>query len=234
MEQIYTIPVNEAFDKVVESPECGCPFCVLYKKLQEDELDIILGASMMEPDIRIKTNELGFCHNHYALMLRRKRMLGMGLMMESHLAEVEKRVNGPVIIGNKARAAVAAMDELEHSCYVCGRIDKNLSAMIATASYLWETDFAFKEKFKKVGYFCLPHYKRLLDYAQKDMSKRDFQDFYPIAHGIQEAYITSLKKDVSWFCKKFDYRYDEEPWYNSKDSVQRAEKFLSGDSGWDM
>ena len=53
MEQIYTIPVNEAFDAVSEKPELGCPFCMLYRKLQDDELDIILGASMMEPDIRI-------------------------------------------------------------------------------------------------------------------------------------------------------------------------------------
>ena len=40
MEQIYTIPVNEAFDLVSEKPECGCPFCVLFKKLQNDEIDI--------------------------------------------------------------------------------------------------------------------------------------------------------------------------------------------------
>ena len=43
-----------------------------------------------------------------------------------------------------------------------------------------------------------------------------------------EKYVTSLSEDVSWFCKKFDYRYDEEPWYNSKDSVQRSIKFLTG------
>ena len=43
-----------------------------------------------------------------------------------------------------------------------------------------------------------------------------------------ENYIDELTGDVSWFCKKFDYRYDEEPWYNSRDSVQRAVKFLSG------
>ena len=63
-EQIYTIPVNEAFDLVSEQPDLGCPFCRLYKKLQSDEIDIILGASMMEPDIRIKTNEQGFCLSH--------------------------------------------------------------------------------------------------------------------------------------------------------------------------
>ena len=64
MEQIYTIPVNEAFDEIGAKAELGCPFCLLHKKLQNDELDIILGASMMEPDIRKMTNVQGFCHSH--------------------------------------------------------------------------------------------------------------------------------------------------------------------------
>jgi hypothetical protein len=62
-ESIYTIPVNEAFEEY-ESEEKLCPFCRLYKKLQENELDLILGASMMDPDIRIKTNKTGFCSKH--------------------------------------------------------------------------------------------------------------------------------------------------------------------------
>ena len=233
MEQIYTIPVNEAFDEVAEKPECGCPFCVLYRRLQNDELDIILGASMMEPDIRIRTNEEGFCLSHYNMMLRRKRMLGMGLMLESHLAEVEKKVNGPTVFGNKAQASIAALEKLNGDCYVCGRIDKNLTAMISTAVYLFETDPNFVAKFKKAPYFCLPHYKRMIDYASKKMPKKYFRDFYECAHGIEETYVKSLEGDVSWFCKKFDYRYDEEPWYNAKDSVYRAIKFLSGDLGYD-
>ena len=229
MEQIYTIPVNEAFDAVAEKPECGCPFCRLYRKLQEDELDIILGASMMEPDIRIKTNKQGFCLDHYNMMLGRKRMLGMGLMLESHLAEVEKRLDGRSTFGCKPSVAISSLGELESDCYVCGRIDKNLSAMIATAVYLWESDPDFKVKFSKMPYFCLPHYKAIIEYASKKMSKRIFPDFYDVAHGIQKSYLEALQNDVSWFCKKFDYRYDEEPWYNSKDSVPRAVKFLSGD-----
>ena len=228
MEQIYTIPVNEAFDKVAEDPTCGCPLCMLYKKLQEDELDIILGASMMEPDIRMRTNEEGFCLTHYDMMLVRKRMLGMGLILESHLEEVKKRIS-PASLLNKRSAAVTALSELEGSCYVCGRINKNLGMMMATTVYLWETDSAFRGKFSKVGYFCLPHYRAMIELASKKMHKKVFPDFYDAAHEIEERYIDSLGKDVSWFCKKFDYRYDEEPWYNSKDSVQRAIKFLSGE-----
>ena len=37
-----------------------------------------------------------------------------------------------------------------------------------------------------------------------------------------------LRGDVSWFCKKFDYRYENEDWGNSKDAVERAIKFLCG------
>ena len=233
MEQIYTIPVNEAFEAVGDGKECACPFCVLYKKLQNDEIDIILGASMMEPDIRMRTNELGFCDSHYAMMLKRKRMLGMGLMMESHLAEVEKSLDGRTVLGNKAQASISDLLKLEESCYVCSRIDKNLSAMIATAVYLYESDEQFLKRFQKVPFFCLPHYRKMLDYASKKMSKKSFRSIHSQAYAINKKYITELQGDVSWFCKKFDYRYDEEPWYNSKDSVQRSIKFLTSDFGRD-
>ena len=229
MEQIYTIPVNEAFDKVTEGGECTCPVCLLYKKLQEDELDIILGASMMEPDIRIKTNELGFCLTHYNMMLKRRRMLGMGLILESHLAEVTKKLDGPLL--NKRAGAIAAIGKLEEDCYVCGRINKNLSAMIATVVYLWESEDRFRKKFSASPWFCMPHYRAMLEYASKKMSKKNFAAFYDAAYKIQKEYITALSGDVSWFCKKFDYRFDKEPWYNSKDSVQRTVKFLGGSFG---
>ena len=188
---------------------------------------------MMEPDIRIKTNEQGFCLSHYGMMLRRRRMLGMGLMLESHLEEVEKKIDGRALLGNRAQTSIASLEKLNGDCYVCSRIDKNLTAMISTAVYLFESDPDFAPKFKKVPYFCLPHYTKMIEYASKKMSKRAFRDFYDTAHGIQKSYVEALKGDVSWFCKKFDYRYDEEPWYNSKDSVQRSIKFLSGELGFD-
>ena len=228
MEQIYTIPVNEAFDLCHDKPECGCPLCVLYKKLEEDELDIILGASMMEPDIRIKTNEMGFCLTHYNMMLGRRRMLGMGLMMESHLAEVKKKLKGPTLFGNKRQAAIEALGKLECDCYVCSRINKNLSAMVATVAYLFETDYEFGKKFDKQPFFCLPHYRAMLEYAVKKMPKKIFAEFYDRAEAIEERYLDELTGDVSWFCKKFDYRFDEEPWYNAKGSVNRGVKFLGG------
>ena len=229
MEQIYMIPVNEAFDKCMDDKSCGCPVCALYKKLQEDELDLVLGASMMEPDVRKKTNELGFCLTHFNMMLPRRRMLGMGLILESHLAEVAKKLAGPVILGDKRKAAIDALGKLEDDCYICQRVEKNLEAMIATIVYLYECDHeGFRKKFKAQPWFCLPHYRQMLLYASKKMNRHIYADFYKDAYELESAYLRELTGDVSWFCKKFDYLYDKEPWYNSKDSVKRATRFLGG------
>ena len=92
MEQIYTIPVNEAFEASAADKSCGCPFCALYNKLEDDQLDLILGASMMEPDVRIQTNKEGFCRTHYDMMFTRKNRLGMALTLESHIAELREDI----------------------------------------------------------------------------------------------------------------------------------------------
>jgi hypothetical protein len=159
-------------------------------------------------------------------------MLGMGLMLESHLAEVEKKLRGPAILGDKRASALSAIGKLEDDCYVCTRINKNLAAMVSTTVYLWEQDYnGFRKLFASQPWFCMPHYRAMLEYASKKLSKKSYHAFYDAAYTIQEKYLKELSGDVSWFCKKFDYRYDEEPWYNSKDSVKRAIKFLGGSFG---
>ena len=87
MEKIYTIPVNEAFEKSAEDGACGCAFCTLYNKLEFNEIDAVLGAAMMEPDIRMETNKKGFCKEHFDIMFGYKNRLGLALILESHLGE---------------------------------------------------------------------------------------------------------------------------------------------------
>ena len=92
MDMNFTIPVNEAFEASAADHSCGCALCALSRKLEENELDLILGASMMEPDIRIRTNERGFCRQHYDMMFVRKNRLGMALTLESHLDELSREI----------------------------------------------------------------------------------------------------------------------------------------------
>ena len=229
MEQIYTIPVNEAFEKSAADKSCGCPFCTLYNKLENDELELILGASMMEPDVRIKTNEKGFCRTHYNMMFTRNNRLGMALTLESHLDDLTRELKDGGLSAGSGKKPIARIGELEKTCYVCERIAFNFAHMVETAVLLWENDENFPAKLKAQPYFCLPHYRMMLEYAQKRLGKKVLKEFVKDCEEIQNKYIEELKGDVSWFCKKFDYRYDSEPWYNSKDAVERAMKFLRAD-----
>ena len=228
MEQIYTIPVNEAFEASAADPTCGCPLCAIHRKLEENELELILGASMMEPDVRIKTNEQGFCRLHYDQMFVRKNRLGMALTLESHLKELQGDLKEG-ILGTPGSRPVKRIRDLEADCYVCKRIDYHFQHMVETVVYLWDVDPDFAPKLDAQPYFCLPHYRALLEYGQKRLGKKDLGRFTKACGDVVNGYLSTLTDDISWFCKKFDYRYDAEPWYNSKDAVERAIKFLRSD-----
>ena len=229
MEQIYTIPVNEAFEASAADKSCGCPFCALYNKLEDNELDLILGASMMEPDVRIQTNKEGYCRTHYDMMFVRKNRLGMALTLESHLTELRAEIKDSGLFCAAGANAEKRIGALEGSCYVCRRIEFNFSHMIETAVLLWDTDDEFKKKLDAQPYFCLPHYRALLSTGRDRLGKKKFPEFQKACARIVNGYAEKLENDVSWFCKKFDYRYDQEPWYDSKDAVERAIKFLRSD-----
>ena len=182
----------------------------------------------MEPDVRIKTNEEGFCRTHYDMMFTRKNRLGMALTLESHLAELKNDMKGNLLTkaGDKA---IKRIEKLDSTCFVCRRIEFNFEHMIETAVILWDCDEDFQPKLKAQPYFCLPHYARMLKYAQKKLDKKTYVEFEKTVSDIQSKYMDKLSNDVSWFCKKFDYRYKEEPWYDSKDAVERSMKFLRSD-----
>lgn len=221
-EKIYTIPVNEAFDK-----KDGCPFCALYDMLVKREFEILMGGAMMEPDVRIATNEKGFCDEHFTMLLGLQKRLQAGLMLESHLSQ---KVISSISKGafSKPDKIGARIMELSDSCYICDKVEDKLSKMFETAEYLYETDSAFKNKLKEQPYFCMRHYGRFIKIAYSELPKKKFAEFYDIISERQNNYVNELLGDVSWYCKKFDYRYKDEDWKNSKDSLERAKQFLCG------
>ncbi len=228
-EKLYTIPINEAFDNAVSGDTCDCPLCLLQDMLEQNELEIVLGAAMMEPDIRIETNKKGFCKHHFDMMFEKGNRLGLALILESHVAEVEKKIfEGGTLLDGKGEKEQKKLGELESTCFVCDRMNYNFVKMMDNMVYLWRTEEDFREKFKNQKYFCLKHYKEMLEYGRSGLDKKEFSEYFKVAREIEKKYISELGNDVSWFCKKFDYRYDSEPWYNAKDAIPRALTFLTG------
>ena len=155
--------------------------------------------------------------------------LGLALMLESHLAHIEKEyLTGGGLLDGKGEKEGAKLKALENDCYVCHRIEDKIDKMFGTAIWLWEKEEEFRDKVKSQKFFCLPHYRKFIEYGRNMLSKKDFPEFYKTVSKIEKAYIAEMGGDVSWFCKKFDYRYDAEPWKNSKDSVPRAINFIAG------
>ena len=224
-EKIYTIPVNEAFEK-----QDGCPFCRLYRQLEKKEVDRILGAAMMEPDIRKKTNEKGFCRPHFDMMFRYGKKLPLALILESHLDEVRSKVtSGSLFASASAARSAKKLNALGESCYICDRLNYNFDRSVECAVMLWQSDGEFRRKFAMSPYFCLPHYTAFVTAARERMSKKEFSSFFADISHIESRYFDKLSSDVSLFVKKFDYRYENEPWGDSRDSTERAIKFLTAD-----
>ena len=226
-EKIYTIPVNEAFDE-----KDGCPFCRLRRKLEDTERDLIMGASMMEPDIRIKTNKMGFCKKHFDKMLTMNNRLSLALMLESHLALVEDNTviwKDSIVLKDNTKKAHENMQKLHNSCYICENAKEKFEKMLLCAVILWNNTDDFRAKLREQPYFCIEHADEFLEIAKYKLDKKSFAAFAKDLSKVQSDYISSLREDVSRFCKKFDYRYDSEPWGNAKDSPDRAVKFLQGD-----
>ena len=230
MEQIYTIPINEAFERGMEEGTCDCPICKLFDKLERKEVEMALGPSMMEPSTRIITNEKGFCPDHFKMLVAENNSLSLALVLESHLTELKGKMDGNLltaILGGKAKNHIKTAKGVSGTCFICERLEPHYKRMIENTVLLYAYDSKFKVKFKAQKYFCLPHYQLLVEHAKKALDKKKYGDFFEDISAVENSYFDKIIKDVSWFCKKFDYRYDSEPWYDSKDAVERAIRFLS-------
>ncbi len=216
-EKIYSIKINEAF-----SEKCGCPVCKLRERLEAEEIERILGAAMMEPDTRKETNRKGFCKNHLEKLLVSGNKLPLALMLSTHIDELE----GKLFKGDIKKGA-HAYDEARKSCYLCSRMSLFMGRVLDNICYLYSTDEGFRKLFGEQEYFCKTHSARLLEMGEKALAKKERALFAEALRGCNQKYLDTLKEDLDWFCKKFDYRYAKEDWKNSKDAIERTVKYLS-------
>ena len=233
-EHIYAFEINDGFDK----KDGTCPFCSIFSKLEETELDLILGASMMEPDVRVTTNRLGFCRGHYDDMMAMKNRLSLALMLESHLDTVaelfpdEEPVAGRKSKLRKYAGTTPASDARRQakSCFVCSRVAGFEEKYLDNTVHLWKKDQAFRALFAAQPWFCLDHYAGLMDQGQQQLSEDSFSTFSAALNAIMSRYVKKLREDVTGFCRTFDYRSGSTPMTeDQRSAVSRSADFLSGE-----
>ncbi len=218
-EDICSIPVNDVFQ-----PKDGCPFCRMRDMLEDRMATYITGAAMMEPDVRIETNRLGFCREHFNQILARGSRLSVALILESLLQEVGTQAFPEGKSSPKKTAA--AVHAREESCFICESIETNTRHLVENTLKLWQTDPDFRQLYAQQPYICLPHYGMALEAAQK-LSKKDLAVFEAETARLAKSYLTELSGDVTHFCRMFDYRNAGGDWGNSKDAIERAIAWLT-------
>lgn len=223
-DDICTIPLSEVFEK-----EDGCPICRMREMLENRIEEYILGAAMMEPDVRIETNRLGFCSEHLKQLLKRHNRLQLGLILETHLKEVKAQVFKKGVFGlNNKKSAYSAARTVE-SCFICDKVNFGLENLIKTLFITYNNELDFRETFRKSEFICLPHYKILCEKAKDYLSKKPLSDFNEDILNLSESYIDGLYNDVHEFTKMFDYRNSENEKKDIpkiKNSIERAFEYL--------
>ncbi len=244
---IDTIPVWDAMKLDGE-----CLLCALERKTELGEAERYLGASVMEPDIRVQVNAKGFCRRHHGMLYGMSNRLGHALMLESHMIETRERTaeickklekaasalqsaglagkfSGK---GKSAEAAVreqaAALTDMAGTCLMCDTIEENMMRYLHTFFHLYKNNSDFRSKFAAGKGLCLPHTGRVLEAAASELSAKELGEFVSTVVRLQTENLDRMQEDISWFIKKFDYRYEKESWGTSKDAVERTVNKLRG------
>lgn len=224
-DDICTIPVSEVFEK-----SDGCPICRMRDTIEERMIDYILGDAMMEPDVRIETNKVGFCEFHYDKMMSRRGRLQLALMLQTHINEINGNIFKKKLFNSDSKKEAAAK-KVSETCFICSKIEWGLSRMIDTVYRCYENESDFREMFNSQQMFCLPHYERLLAGATKRNMHSHGSEFAENLNRITSEYSKTLYEDISKYCTMYDYRSKENSdWGNSRDSVERTVAFLNGRS----
>lgn len=239
-EKIYTIPVNEAYDK-----DCECPLCELEKQLEYEAVQYALGAAMMEPDYRIESNEKGYCNRHFSQMFDAQNKLPLALVLETHLIELRKKLDslektanaaaaGKSGLFKKNTAAESAASEMagvfgkvECECMVCQKVNSTTERYIDVLLYLWATEEEFRAKFDRSKGVCLKHFRMLCEAAPKSI-KADAGKFLAALLEKEKKELERMQDDIHRFTLKFDYRNKDMEWGTAQDAPLRTIEKISG------
>ncbi len=237
---IDTIPVWDAVKLDGE-----CPLCALRRRVEKQDVERYLGASVMEPDTRIQVNEKGFCQKHHTMLSQQKNKLGHALMCHTHLkttmqkaeaafeqaqtgaraqagAPLMKRMMGKAGGKEDILQAARQLMEMADSCILCDSIDENMQRYGYTFLHLYQNDSAFRRAFAASKGVCLKDMAFLVEMAAREMNGQILADFVKDLCSATWQSLEKLEGDLEWFTLKFDYRNADKPWGDSRDALERT------------
>lgn len=242
-EKLYTIELTDAVNADEE-----CCFCWLERKLEQENLEFVLGSSYMESDIREQTDRQGFCRHHTKMMYDYGNSLGNAWILKSRLEYLNKELvqqmkqyspGKSVGFFERLKKAETAGNGVEHwiraeegHCFVCGRMEGIYERMLDTFVYLLRNDAGFGEKLVNSKGFCVHHFADVLRVCERELTEGEKANWMPKLFALVSRNLDRVQDDIDWLIEKYDYRNKDADWRNSKDAVQRTmQKIVGGFPG---
>lgn len=252
-EKLYTIELNDAVQSGDE-----CMFCHLERKLEQENLEFVLGSSYMESDVRDQTSKKGFCSHHTKMMYDYGNTLGNAWILKSRMESMRREFARQVQACGLQSAETAAsgmqetgggrwMDRLrrgngrtatpgiagwlkseEEHCYICERMQEIYRRMLDTFVTMLNSDSGFADSLMKSKGFCLHHFADVLTACGENMKPQERDVWLPRLCGLMSSNLDRVQEDIDWLIEKYDYRNRDADWKQSKDAVQRTMQKLTG------
>lgn len=173
----------------------------------------------MEPDWRGRLLEKGLCGVHLRRLFEGSARLGMAILTKSLVDQAGEMLE----TNEKSRKPVSPAA----SCLACSDLEEAFCHYVDSFLLTYKREADFREKANRSA-LCLPHLWEMLRY----MGQKRWRDI-----DLEKEFLTSalqrlqgVQKDLDWFIKKFDYRFDNEPWNGAEDALERALSLLGAEN----
>ena len=224
-DSIYTIPISEVFE-----PKRGCPLCALYKTLEERWVEYIVGAAMMEPDVRVETNRYGYCARHIDKMLKQRNRLSVALILQTRLAWIDEGLNNTAKKSSGLFGKGAGEKPEQDSCFICQKIDGEFGRIGSNIAVVWAREEDFRKLYGEQEYLCHPHTEELLRSGRETLRGEKLAGFISATSDLTRKRLRGIKADIDAFCNLYDYRSAGSPPPDHKVAlaIERAIAYLTG------
>lgn len=238
-EKLYTLELTDALNADGE-----CCFCWLERKLEQENLEFVLGSSYMESSIRELTDRKGFCRHHTKMMYDYGNSLGNAWILKSRLEYLNKELAQQMkqyLPGKQAgflarlKQAEPVGNGVEHwiraeegHCYVCDRMAGIYERMLDTFVHLLRNDVDFGKKLINSKGICVHHFADVMRVCERELAEAEKIVWMPQLFSLMTRNLNRIQDELDWLIEKYDYRNKEADWRNSKDALQRTMQKIAG------
>lgn len=207
------LEISRVHDAYAQGAEC--PLCALMEAAERTYLVSFQHSRVMEPNVRVKTNALGFCPDHLGKLYRGENKLGLALVMLTHLqektADLHSALDGSIQAaraGARERSRripriIESLEALRNSCFICGLLSQDLARYSWTILYLWRKDPQFPPLFRASRGFCLSHFCTVLGIACDILRGDRLAIWLDDAVPLMKRTLNGLEKDLLSFTQLY-------------------------------